>query len=88
MKARVDYSFSSDSIGVYELKTHLSSVLDNVVAGQVVTITRHGHPIARIQPIAIASQQLRREAVERMQQARAGRTLGISAQEAISQGRK
>jgi prevent-host-death family protein len=38
------------SIGSYELKTHLSEVLDAVEHGQGVIVTRHGKPIARILP--------------------------------------
>ena len=38
------------TVGVYDLKANLSSVLEEVMAGRIVTITRHGHPIASIQP--------------------------------------
>jgi len=37
-------------IGAYELKAHLSEVLDEVEHGQTVVVTRHGRPIARISP--------------------------------------
>jgi prevent-host-death family protein len=39
-------------IGAYELKAHLSEVLDEVEHGQTVVVTRHGRPIARISPDA------------------------------------
>lgn len=39
------------SIGVYELKNKLSSVLEEVLAGKEVTVTKHGRPIARIAPV-------------------------------------
>ncbi len=48
-------------IGAYELKTHLSEVLDAVEHGQTVIVTRHGKPIARILP----SQDAEREEVSR-----------------------
>lgn len=35
-------------VGVLEAKTHLSTLLDEVTAGEVVTITRHGKPIAKL----------------------------------------
>jgi prevent-host-death family protein len=38
------------TIGSYELKTHLSEILDAVERGQTVIVTRHGKPIARISP--------------------------------------
>ncbi len=37
--------------GVRDLKTHLSSYLRQVEAGQTVVITRHGKPIGRIVPV-------------------------------------
>ena len=39
------------TIGAYEAKTNLSRLLDEVAAGRTVTITRHGHPIARLVPL-------------------------------------
>jgi prevent-host-death family protein len=37
--------------GIRDLKTHLSSYLRQVEAGQTVVITRHGKPIGRIVPV-------------------------------------
>lgn len=76
-----------NTIGVHDLKVHLSSVLDEVSAGRVVTITRHGHVIARIHPAEKTKVSDRRAAVERMKRARMGRKPGISATAAISEGR-
>ena len=39
------------SIGVYDLKNQLSAVLEEVLDGREVTVTKHGRPIARIAPI-------------------------------------
>ena len=38
-------------VGVYEAKTHLPQLLDEVERGETVTITRHGKPVARIVPM-------------------------------------
>jgi prevent-host-death family protein len=38
------------TLGIYEAKTHFSEVIDEVVDGETVVITRHGHPVARIVP--------------------------------------
>lgn len=76
------------SLGVYELKTHLSSVLEDVLAGMIVTVTRHGHPIARITPVSAASATARRAAAEQLKTARAGRTLGMSMRDAVTEGRR
>lgn len=77
-----------DTIGVYDLKAHLSSVLEEVIAGRVVTVTRHGHAIARIHPAVTSTVDERRAAVERMKRARAGRKLGQPVAELIAEGRK
>jgi len=38
-------------VGIYEAKTHLPALLKRVEAGETVTITRHGHPVARLVPV-------------------------------------
>ncbi len=40
----------SNSVGIRELRQQASSVLKRVVAGEVIDVTEHGHPIARIVP--------------------------------------
>jgi prevent-host-death family protein len=35
-------------VGIFEAKTHLSSLLDEVEKGAEVTITRHGRPVAKL----------------------------------------
>ena len=75
------------SVGVYELKAHLPSVLEEVLGGAVVTVTRHGHPVARIVPVAATSSEERRAAIARMKAARTGRSLGQSVKSAIEEGR-
>ncbi|MEM7415119.1 MAG: type II toxin-antitoxin system prevent-host-death family antitoxin [Gemmatimonadota bacterium] len=39
-----------EQIGAYKAKTHLAELLDRVEAGEALTITRHGRPIARLSP--------------------------------------
>jgi prevent-host-death family protein len=39
------------TIGAYEAKTHLPRLLDRVVRGESLTITRHGRPVARLVPV-------------------------------------
>ena len=38
------------SVGAFEAKTHLAALLDAVSAGEQITITRHGGPVARLVP--------------------------------------
>ena len=75
------------TVGVYDLKANLSSVLEEVMAGRIVTITRHGHPIASIQPLAATSRGERLAALERLRTQRQGRRLGMTSREAIEAGR-
>jgi prevent-host-death family protein len=35
-------------VGIFEAKTHLSSLLDEVEKGVEITITRHGRPVAKL----------------------------------------
>ena len=40
-----------NEVGVYEAKTHLASLLERVAEGEVITITRHGTPVAVLSPV-------------------------------------
>jgi prevent-host-death family protein len=37
-----------ENIGAFEAKTHFSQLLRQVEAGDTITITRHGRPVARL----------------------------------------
>jgi prevent-host-death family protein len=45
------------SVGVHEAKTHLSRLLDDVVAGEEVVITRRGEQIATLVPVRSSDQR-------------------------------
>ncbi|NJM77814.1 MAG: type II toxin-antitoxin system prevent-host-death family antitoxin [Acaryochloridaceae cyanobacterium RU_4_10] len=38
-------------VGVYEAKTNFTELIREVQSGEIVTVTKHGHPIAKIAPI-------------------------------------
>lgn len=38
----------ANTVGIRDLRDHLSTYLDRVKSGETLTITEHGHPIARI----------------------------------------
>jgi prevent-host-death family protein len=40
-----------ETVGAYEAKTHLPRLLDRVSKGERFTITKHGVPIAVLQPV-------------------------------------
>ncbi|MGP6156245.1 MAG: type II toxin-antitoxin system Phd/YefM family antitoxin [Vulcanimicrobiaceae bacterium] len=54
------------SVGVFEAKTHLSGLLDEVSAGATIVITRNGTPVAELRPIGPRPPMSVREAVERI----------------------
>jgi prevent-host-death family protein len=37
-------------VGAFEAKTHLSELLDTVLRGDIIVITRRGKPVARLMP--------------------------------------
>lgn len=41
---------TTTTVGAFDAKTKLSELLDRVEAGEVVIITRHGEPIAKLAP--------------------------------------
>jgi prevent-host-death family protein len=45
-------STSRVDVGVRDLKNHLSGYLDRVKAGEEITITQHGRPIARLTSVS------------------------------------
>ncbi len=58
-----------ESIGAYEAKTHLPTLLNRVAQGESLTITRHGKPVARLVPVA-GDRARAREAVARIAERR------------------
>jgi prevent-host-death family protein len=41
---------ASNAVGAHEAKTNLGQLLDRVERGEVIVITRHGAPVARLVP--------------------------------------
>jgi prevent-host-death family protein len=39
-----------ETVGAYEAKTHLPKLLERVMNGERITITKHGVPVAVLQP--------------------------------------
>jgi prevent-host-death family protein len=77
------------SVGAYEAKAHLSQLLDEVQAGNTVTITRHGVPVAVLAPSPDGRPRSVQTAIERLVGDRQGRPLGgISVRDLIDEGRR
>lgn len=76
------------TVGIFEAKTHLTSLLDRVAAGEQITITRHGTPIARLVPVKPSSPRHLRETIARLKHFGKGQTLrGIKLKNLIGEGR-
>lgn len=77
-----------ESVGAYDAKTHLAQLLERVAGGEKITITKHGVPVAVLQPAENARKTPVREVIEELKRFRAGRRLeGISIREMIEEGR-
>jgi prevent-host-death family protein len=53
-------------VGAFEAKTHLSALLEAVAAGEEITITRRGKPVARLVPVNTVDAPLRRAVIARI----------------------
>jgi prevent-host-death family protein len=60
-----------ETVGAYEAKTRLSELLDRAAAGETITITKHGVPVARLTPFATPSAETVREAFAALARIRA-----------------
>jgi prevent-host-death family protein len=78
------------SVGAYDAKTHFSELLEKVEAGEEITITKHGTPVARLVPVAKSyTAAERREAIERIKKLSNGLSLGgLKIRDLIHEGRR
>jgi prevent-host-death family protein len=75
-------------VGVYDAKTQLPRLLEEVERGETVTITRHGRPVARLVPVG-ARRRSASEAIEALLAFRAEHTLdGLEVRDLIEEGRR
>jgi prevent-host-death family protein len=80
---------SSNTVGVSDAKTRFSKLLEKVEGGQEITITRHGHPVAKLVPLRAKSiPEQRRAAIAKWQEISKGIKLrGLKIREMINEGR-
>ncbi len=78
-----------DSITAVDAKLHFGALLDRVVRGKSVVITRRGQPVARMTPVHAADSAARSAAIDRLLRFSAGRTLGeLTIRGMIDEGRR
>ncbi len=77
------------TLGAYEAKSHFSQLLERVEQGEIVTITKHGRPVAKLVPIRREStREERRAAMDRWIQAPDRPTLGgLNLRDLVDEGR-
>ena len=76
-------------VGVYDAKTHLAKLLDEVEKGESVTITRHGRPVARLVPVPARRKRSVAKVIADIERFREGNTLGdITTRELVEDGRR
>jgi prevent-host-death family protein len=74
-------------IGAREAEDRLMELLDRVVAGEQITITRSGAPVAVLSPVEVRSNSPTRRVIAELRAFRRGRTLNGSLQDMMEEGR-
>jgi prevent-host-death family protein len=78
-----------ETIGAYEAKTHLPKLLDRVAKGERIMITRHGSPVAVLQPADPEKRIDVADVIQKMRRLRKSHQLqDLTIKEMIEQGRK
>ena len=76
------------SMGAFDAKTHFSQVLDRVEHGETITITRHGHTVAKIIPVEKDCPREKAVAALERMKARRSQLKGASVQDIIDMARE
>ncbi len=80
-----------DIVGVYDAKTHLPRLLNRVSRGEKIIITKHGVPVASLQPPepeAMCRKPVQQVIAELREFRRKHRLNGLSIRELIDEGRR
>jgi prevent-host-death family protein len=78
-----------EPIGAYEAKTHLPKLLERVAAGEKFLITKHGLPVAVLQPPASQKKSNPREIIAELRKFRKkNRLRGLSIRAMVEEGRR
>jgi prevent-host-death family protein len=76
-------------VGAYEAKTHLPQLLDRVMAGEEITITRRGVPVAVLVPVKRRNEAEIQAAIEGIMRLRQGPGLSqAEIRQLIEEGRE
>jgi prevent-host-death family protein len=76
------------TIGAFEAKTHFSALLEQVLLGQEFTITKHGHPVAKLVSIKKHDHTEVHQAIKRLKALSQMSTLGVDWKVLRDEGRR
>ncbi|MBW2035715.1 MAG: type II toxin-antitoxin system prevent-host-death family antitoxin [Deltaproteobacteria bacterium] len=78
-----------ETVGAYEAKTHLPKLLERVLKGERITITKHGVPVALLQPPDPEAKVDTKSVIVELRKFRNRHSLGgLSIQDMIEEGRR
>ncbi len=78
-----------ETVGAYEAKTHLPKLLERVIKGERITITKHGVPVAVLQPPLPSRKTDPRKVITELREFREKNTLKeLSIRDMIEEGRR
>lgn len=78
-----------ETVGAYEAKTHLPKLLEGVLKGERITITKHGIPVAVLQPPDAAKKVDTQSVIVELREFRDKHNLGgTSIRDMIEEGRR
>jgi len=78
-----------ETIGAYEAKTHLPKLLERVAGGERITITKHGVPVAVLEPYDSEKNADVREVIRSLRDFREGNRLeDLTIREMIAEGQR
>ena len=76
-------------VGAYEAKTHLPKLLERVTKGERITITKHGVPVAVLQPPESIRKAEPKQVIAELRKFRQKHSLkGLLIRDMIEEGRK
>ena len=77
------------TVGAYEAKTHLPKLLKRVIKGERITITKHGVPVAVLQPPDSSLKVEPKQVITELRKFRDKHRLnGLSLRDMIEEGRR
>ena len=78
-----------ETIDAYEAKTHLPKLLERVIKGERITITKHGVPVAVLQPPLNSRKTEPKKVISELRKFREKHSLeGFSIRDMLNEGRQ